>query len=56
LPPKKSTPSGKRYIARVGLEDRAGEVRIEAGEAVVGLDIAPWMVEQGLVEEVTPDA
>jgi hypothetical protein len=56
LPPKKSTSSGKRYVARVGLEDRAGTVRIEPGEEVIGLEVTPWMVEQGLVDEVSPSA
>jgi hypothetical protein len=56
LPPKKTTPSGKRYVARVGLEDRAGKVRIEPGEEVIGLEVTPWMIEQRLVEEVSAGA
>lgn len=62
MPPKKKTDSPRpitrgdldrpRYIARVGITDRAGTVRFEPGEEVIGLEIPTWMVKQGLVEEI----
>lgn len=51
--------AAKKYVARVGIDypTPEGDRRVEAGEEIpsAAVKAAPWLLKQGLVEEVKAD-